>query len=110
MPDEGPKTAAEQLKRAVPSMVVFETSTNVNDNLLMNFKRPPFTDTRVRRAISLAIDRRAYVQAVRPGGAPGGASMLPRPSGGGGLAPDDLAGLPGSRDPAKHKAQARHPP
>jgi peptide/nickel transport system substrate-binding protein len=107
MPDEGTKTAAEQLKRAVPSMVVFETSTNVNDNLLMNFKRPPFTDTRVRRAISLAIDRRAYVQAVRQGGAQVGASMLPRPWGVWGLAPDDLAGLPGSGDPAKQKADAR---
>src|SRR3989454_971475 len=95
MPQEGSKTAAEQLKKAVPGMVIFETSQNVNDNLLMNFKRPPFTDTRVRRAISLAIDRQAYVQAVRPGGGPGGGSMLPRPRGGGGLAPPDPAGLPG---------------
>ena len=107
MPDEGGKTAAEQLKRAAPSIVIFETSTNVNDNLLTNFKRPPFTDARVRRAISLAIDRRAYVQAVRQGGAVVGASMLPRPWGVWGLAPEELAGLPGSGDPAKQKAEAR---
>ncbi len=106
MPDEGTKIAAEQLKRAVPSMVIFETSTNVNDNLLTNFKRPPFTDPRVRRAISLAIDRRAYVLAVRQGGAQIGASMLPRPFGVWGLAPEDLAGLPGTGDPAKQKAEA----
>jgi peptide/nickel transport system substrate-binding protein len=107
MPQEGTRNAAEQLKKAVPSMVVTEVSQSINDNLLMNFKRPPFTDPRVRRALSLAIDRRAYVQAVRQGGAVVGASMLPRPWGVWGLAPDDLAGLPGSGDPAKQKTEAR---
>ncbi len=107
MPQEGTKTAAEQLKRAVPSLVVIETSQNINDNILVNFKRPPFTDPRVRRAVSLAIDRRGYVQAVRQGGAVPGASMLPRPWGVWGLSPEELAGLPGTGDPAKQKAEAR---
>ncbi len=107
MPQEGSKTAAEQLKRAVPSMVVFETSQNINDNILVNFKRPPFTDARVRRAISLAIDRQGYVQAVRQGGAVVGASMLPRPWGVWGFSPEDLAGLPGTGDPVKQQAEAR---
>ncbi len=107
MPQEGTKIAAEQLKRAVPKMVIFETSTNINDNILVNFKRPPFTDSRVRRAVSLAIDRRSYVQAVRQGGAVVGASMLPRPWGVWGLSPEDLAGLPGSGDPVTQKAEAR---
>ncbi len=107
MPQEGSKTSAEQLKRAVPSMVIIETSQNINDNILVNFKRAPFTDARVRRAVSLAVDRRGYVQAVRQGGAVVGASMLPRPWGVWGLPPEDLAGLPGSGDPAKQKAEAR---
>ena len=107
MPQEGTKNAAEQLKKAVPSMVVVQVSQSINDNLLMNFKRPPFTDARLRRALSLAIDRRGYVQAVRQGGASVGASMLPRPWGVWGLATEDLAGLPGSGDPAKQRAEAR---
>ncbi len=107
MPQEGSKTAAEQLKRAVPSMIVVVTSQNINDNIVVNFKRPPFTDPRVRRAVSLAIDRRGYVQAVRQGGALVGASMLPRPWGVWGLSLEDLAGLPGSGDQVKQKADAR---
>jgi peptide/nickel transport system substrate-binding protein len=107
MPTEGTVTAADQLKKGVPGIVVYETSQNVNDNILTNFKKPPFTDARVRRAVSLAIDRRAYVQAVRQGGALVGASMLPQPWGVWGLSPADLAGLPGSGDPAKQKAEAR---
>jgi len=107
MPQEGSKTAAEQLTKAVPKMVIFETSQNINDNILVNFKRAPFTDPRVRRAVSLAVDRRGYVQAVRQGGAVVGASMLPRPWGVWGLSPEDMAGLPGNGDPVKQKAEAR---
>jgi peptide/nickel transport system substrate-binding protein len=107
MPQEGSKTAAEQLKRAVPNMVVTVTSQNINDNILVNFKRAPFTDPRVRRAVSLAVDRQGYVKAVRQGAALVGASMLPRPWGVWGLSLVDLAGLPGSGDPVKQKAEAR---
>ena len=47
----------------LPYIVLVESSTNLNDNLLLNFKRPIFQDPRVRRAINLAIDRKGYVQA-----------------------------------------------
>lgn len=107
MSQEGTRTAAEQLKKAVPSLVVFETSQNINDNLLVNFKRAPFTDPRVRRAVSLAIDRRGYIQAVRQGGAVPSASMLPLPWGVWGLSPSDLASLPGTGDPVAQRADAR---
>jgi peptide/nickel transport system substrate-binding protein len=107
MPQEGSKTAAEQLKRAVPSMLVVEASQNINDNILVNFNRPPFNDARVRRAISLAIERQGYVQAVRQGGGAVGASMLPRPWGVWGLSSEDLSGLPGTGDAVKQQAEAR---
>jgi peptide/nickel transport system substrate-binding protein len=107
MPIEGTRTIAAQLKAAVPRMVVTEMNGNVNDNILLNVRRAPFDDARMRRAVSFAIDRRAYVRAVHQGGAVVGASLAPRPGGTWGLLERDLAGLPGYGRPADDKARAR---
>jgi peptide/nickel transport system substrate-binding protein len=106
-PLDGNKTIAEQVTKAVPRMVLQVNSQNLNNNVLVNFKRPPFNDPRVRRAISLAMDRRAYVKAVHQGGALLGGAMAPRPFGVWGLPEKDLTSLPGYGDPAKEKAEAK---
>ncbi len=106
-PGEGTKTLAEQVKAAVPQMVIAVANQNVNDNLLLNVTKPPFDNVKVRRAISMAIDRRAYVKAVHQGGAVVGASMAPRPYGVWGLLEKDLSQLPGYGKPADEKARAK---
>ncbi len=106
-PLEIAKTIAESVKKAVPGMVLVETSTNLNDNLLLNFRRPIFEDARIRRAINLAIDRKGYVQAGRQGAAVLGGVMLPKPYGVWGLSEKELGKLPGMGDPAKNKEEAR---
>lgn len=106
-PGETTKTIADQLKAAVPQLVITPASQNVNDNLLLNTKKPPFDNVTLRRAISMAIDRQAYVRAVHQGGAVVGASMAPRPYGVWGLMDKDLRALPGYRDPAHDKVEAR---
>jgi len=106
-PGEITKAMAENIKQNVPQMVVIETSTNVNDNLLLNFNKPPFDDPKIRRAVSLAIDRKAYVQAVRQGGALVGGVMLPKPFGVWGLPEEELAKLPGYGAPEQQKEEAR---
>ena len=107
-PGDTTVSIAEQLRAAVPSMVFTETPTNVSENLLFNTKRPPFDNVKVRRALSLAIDRRAYVETVHRGGsAVIGAGLLPRPLGVWGLPAADVAKLPGYGKAAEDKARAR---
>ena len=106
-PGESTKTVVDQVKAAVPKMVVDVVSQNVNDNLLMNVTKPPFNNVKIRRAISMAIDRGAYIKAVHQGGAVVGASMQPKPYGVWGLVDKDLQVLPGYGKPAEEKEKAK---
>jgi len=101
------KTAAETTKQAVPQLVMIETSTNVNDHIVVNFRRPLFKDPKIRTAISLAVDRKGYVQAGRQGAAVLGGVMLPKPYGVWGLPEAEQMKLPGFGDPAKQKAESK---
>ncbi|MBI3637232.1 MAG: ABC transporter substrate-binding protein [Candidatus Rokubacteria bacterium] len=98
---------AEQLKAAVPKMVFTTTPNNTSENFLINTKRPPFDNLDVRRAVSLAVDRRAYVSAVHRGGAIIGASLLPKPWGAWGLVEGEVSKLPGYGKAAEDKERAR---
>jgi peptide/nickel transport system substrate-binding protein len=100
------KTNAENARAGAPKLVVVEADSNVNDNVLVNFKRAPFTDARVRRAINLALDRKAYLVGPRQGAATFGGALLPHPAGVWGLPAAEIAKLPGMGDPAKQKAEA----
>lgn len=64
-----------------------------------NARRAPFSDSRVRRAICLAVDRRALVEKITRGGEPPAESFVP-PGTGGGYEPPTGA----RRDPAAARA------
>jgi peptide/nickel transport system substrate-binding protein len=106
-PGETTKSIAEQLKAAVPKLVITPASQNVTDNIIMNVKKPPFDNPKVRLAVSYAIDRRGLVQAVHQGGAMLGAAMAPKPHGVWGLLEKDLNALPGYGKAADMKSHAR---
>jgi len=101
------KTNAENARSGNAKLVVGEADSNVNDNVLINFKRAPFTDVRVRRAINLALDRKAYLVGPRQGAATFGGALLPKPAGIWGLPAAEVAKLSGMGDPARQKAEAK---
>jgi peptide/nickel transport system substrate-binding protein len=107
VPLEMTRLMSETLKKNVPSLVVSETGQNGSDNVILNHKRPPFDNVAVRRAVSLAMDRNAYVQGVRHGGAVVGAALMPKPFGSWGLLDVELRTLPGYRGSTQDKAEAR---
>src|SRR5262249_61963869 len=100
----------DQLKKAVPQLVYHQVAQNVTDNVIMNVKKPPFDNPKVRLAVSYAIDRRGLIQASHQGGAVLGAAMLPRPYGVWGMVEKDLLTMPGYGPAADMKARAEKLP
>ncbi len=104
-PGETTKNIADQLKAAVPEMVITRVGSLTSPNLLVNHARPPFNDARVRRAVDLAIDRDGYIKGVLQGAAVPGAALAPRPFGSWGLGEAELVQILGK--PEGRKAAAR---
>jgi peptide/nickel transport system substrate-binding protein len=106
-PGETGRTTMEQLKKVVPTMVFQPVAQNVSDNIIMNTKKPPFDNPKVRLAVSYAIDRRGLIQAAHQGGAVLGTAMVPKPYGVWGMLEKDLLTLPGYGKAEDMKAQSK---
>jgi peptide/nickel transport system substrate-binding protein len=97
----------KDVKTRVPNAVCSTTGTMVTGVVLINHKAPPFDNPKVRRAVTLALDRNAFVAAQQGGGRLGGVMMTP-PYGIWGLSPAQLETVPGfARDVEGNRAQAR---
>jgi len=104
-PGETTKAIADQLKGAVPKMVIVRVGSLTSPNLLVNHARPPFNDARVRRAVDLAIDREGYIKGVLQGAGVEGGALVPPPYGSWGLGERELGQIYGR--PEGRKAAAR---
>ena len=57
----------DTLKKRRPNLRTMEFTSNVVNDFAMRVDRPPFNDVRVRQALSLAIDRKAIIDATLEG-------------------------------------------
>ena len=81
---------------------------NVPRNLIVNRDAPPFDNPDLRRAMSLALDRKAFVDILTEGQGEIGAVMQPPPDGLWGMPPELLKTLPGyDSDVEKSRSEAR---
>lgn len=81
---------------------------NVNANILVNRDAAPFDKPEMRRALVLALDRKAFNDILFQGNAIVGASMLPPPAGVWGMPKEMLEAQPGfGTDIEKNRAEAR---
>jgi peptide/nickel transport system substrate-binding protein len=81
---------------------------SVSTNLIINREKPPFDNPELRKAMSLAIDRQAFIDILTEGIGLRAAAMQPPPGGQWGMPPDMLATLPGyGTDIKKHRDDAR---
>jgi len=96
------------IKSQVADAICEVTIDNGARNLIINPAKPPFDNPELRRALSLTLDRKAFIDILVEGQGQLGGTMQPPPDGVWGMPPDMLATLPGyDPDVAKNRAEAR---
>ncbi len=96
------------IKSQVPNAVCTVTSMNNSTNLILNRDAPPFDNPEIRKALVLALDRKAFIDILNQGNAEVGGTMQPPKDGVWGLPADQLADVPGyGSDVEKNRAEAR---
>ena len=96
----------KDVKSQAPQAICELVTPNVPRNLLVNRDTPPFDNPDLRRAMSLSLDRKAFIDIISEGQGDIGAVMQPPPSGLWGMPPELLRTLPGY-DPEVPKSRAR---
>src|SRR5207302_2634219 len=96
------------VKSQAPEAVCELNPTNVSRNLVINRDVAPFDKPELRRAMTLSLDRQAFLDILTEGKGSVGGVMQPPPEGVWGMPPDVLHTLPGYEpDVAQNRKEAR---
>jgi peptide/nickel transport system substrate-binding protein len=85
----------KDVKTQAPHAVCETRGTNVHTNLIVNREKPPFDNAKIRQAMMLTLDRKAFVDILGEGHYAVGGAMLPPPDGVWGMAPEFLQTVAG---------------
>ncbi|MBC8239581.1 MAG: ABC transporter substrate-binding protein [Alphaproteobacteria bacterium] len=98
----------KEVNSQAPDAICEMVTTNVSTNLIVNQFKPPFDNAQVRKAMVLAIDRKAFIDIISEGKNIQGGAMMPPPNGVWGMPPEFLKNVAGfNPDIAGNRAQAR---
>jgi peptide/nickel transport system substrate-binding protein len=97
----------EDLQSQMPQASCELSALGLNRTLLVNRERPPFDSRDLRRAMALAIDRKAFIDIIAGGQGDIGGVLQPPPEGLWGMPPEMLKTLPGyGADVQQNRAEA----
>ncbi len=98
----------KEVKSQAPQAICELKTNNGTSNLIVNRDKPPFDNADLRRAMALALDRKAFVDILSEGQGRIGGAMLPPPEGQWGMPREILETVPGyGPDVQKNRADAR---
>jgi peptide/nickel transport system substrate-binding protein len=98
----------KDIKSQLPSAMCQVTSLNNTTNLILNRDAAPFDNPDLRKALQLALDRKAFVDIINQGDAELGGTMQPPPDGVWGLPKEIFEAVPGyGPDVQKNREEAR---
>jgi len=98
----------QDVKRQVPEAICDSYLVNGSRNLIVNRGASPFDNPDLRRAMSLTLDRQAFIDIIGQGQGAIGGPMEPPPEGLWGMPAEMLKTLPGyGPDVARRRAEAR---
>ena len=85
----------KDVKAQMPNAVCVVEPNNVSTNIIVNSSAPPFDNIDIRRALALALDRKAFISIMFEGQGDIGGTMLPAPGGLWAMPKEMLETIPG---------------